>query len=89
MPKSVLSIEFVHDNYWLCARGTYDRSSVLAGEDYRQLQVPYDTLEAAQAANPGVAVSDEGAPIVRELPTSAPSWFDPMDAGEAWGEDDY
>lgn len=23
------------------------------------------------------------------LSSTPPSWFDPMDAGEAWGEDDY
>ena len=87
MPKINLSIEFVHENYWLCSRGVYDRSSVLAGEDYRQLCVPYDSLAEAQAANPGVAVSDEGAPAQRDLPENAPSWFDESDAGERWSDD--
>jgi len=82
-----LSIEFAHESYWLCKRGTYERSSVLAGESYRQLLTPYATLKAAIEDNPGVPFSDEGAPEPIELSNIAPSWFDESDAGERWGEE--
>ena len=89
MTHTTYSIEFVHKNWWLCQRGIYERSSVLAGEDFRQLCKPYKSLDEAKADNPGVKVSDEDAPVPAELSINAPNWFDPSDAGESWGEDDY
>lgn len=88
MTDTTITIELVHGKYWLCQRGVYERSSVLAGQDFRQLNKAYDTLEEAQTDNPGVKFSDEGRPEIF-IPTHAPSWFDPADAGEAWGEEDY
>ncbi len=83
-----ITIEFVHGSWWLCQRGVYDRSSVLAGQDFRQLQKHYETLEQAQVENPKAEVTDEGiAPVY--IPVNPPEWFDPAAAGEAWGEDDY
>lgn len=80
------TIEFVHDNYWLCQRGYYSEESVLAGQRGRQLVKPYDTLEEALQDNPDTKESDSYymAPMV---PINPPSWFDPMDAGERWDED--
>jgi len=82
------SIEWVHEAYWYCQHGTYDQSSVLAGEDFRQLVMSYDSIEDARAAHPDALVDLEGyAPEVRELPINPPSWFHPEDAGESWDED--
>lgn len=67
--------------------GTYERSSVLAGQPMRVFLDYAETVEEAQALHPDAA---EGhLPPRAEVPLIAPSWFDPMDAGEAWGEDDY
>lgn len=87
MAKTTLSIEFAHSNYWLCQRGVYDRSSVLAGQDFRQLCKPYDSLEEAKADNPGVTVDLDGCRPETFIPQNAPDWFDPADAGECWDED--
>ncbi len=88
MAVTHLTIEFIHGSYWLCPRGVYGPSSVLAGQDFRQLQKPYDTLEAAKAENPDATWSDEGRPSTY-IPDNPPDWFDPLAAGEAWGENDY
>jgi len=89
MPKTLtITIENVHNSWWLCQRGTYDRSSVLAGQEFRQLTKHYNTLDEAKAENPGVEVVDWYAPQVI-IPETAPDWFDPSDAGEVWSEEDY
>ena len=90
MPKKTvtLTIENVHDSWWLCQRGTYEESSVLAGQKFRQLVTHYDDLETAKRDNPGVEIVDWFAPQVF-IPQTAPSWFDPLDAGEVWSEEDY
>ena len=74
-----------------CGIKTYERGSVLAGQ---QQEVPvewYPTLEAAKAAHPAAHVSDVPRyrghrPMVSHCP---PADFDPMDAGEVWSENDY
>ena len=88
MTETNHTIEFVHGNYWLCRRGVYEESSVLAGQDFRQLCKSYESLEEAQLENPDIEISDEGKPI-SFMPQTAPDWFDPMDAGEVWSEEDY
>jgi hypothetical protein len=86
--KFTESIEFVHSNYWLCQRGVYSESSVLAGQDFRRLMRAYDSLEEAKAANPGVPVPEEAyAPEPVVIPLTAPAWFDEANAGERWDED--
>jgi hypothetical protein len=82
------TLEFVHGAWWFCQRGTYGKTSVLEGQEYRRLGRPYDTLEQAQAEHPKAKVCEEGRPGFY-MPETAPEWFDPMDAGEVWSENDY
>ena len=50
------TIEFTHNSYWYCQHGVYDRYSVLAGQDFRQLVSAYATLADAVAAHPEAEV---------------------------------
>jgi len=82
------------DGFWLVAHGTYEQSSVLAGQPSRMLTCWYETADEAALANPEAEVIDHitGDPLAsmtNPLPESPPSWFDPANAGEAWHEDDY
>jgi len=82
------TMEFVHNNYWYCQRGRYSKSSVLAGQEYRQLVHAYNSLEDAKIAHPSAAIEDR--PVDKwEMSINPPSWFDPMSAGEVWNEEDY
>lgn len=88
MSKSYMSIEKVHDTIWVCQHGVYERSSVLAGQDYRQLVKPFDTVEEAKAEFPEAKVDLEGYdPLPFELSSVAPDWFDEANAGERWNDD--
>lgn len=82
------------DGFWLVAHGTYEQSSVLAGQPSRTLTCWYETAEEAALANPETEVLDHitGDPFainLINLPDVAPDWFDPANAGEVWHEDDY
>jgi hypothetical protein len=70
--------------------GEYEDSSVLAGQTRRVWLDRYETREEAEAAWPMALTHDyaAGRSTARVSRTPEP-WFDPMDAGEAWGEDDY
>lgn len=83
------TIEMAHGRYYFCQRGVYDPWSVLAGQEFRQLVQSFDTLEAAIAAHPDAIVDLDGVRPEVFIPVNPPDWFDPMDAGESWGEDDY
>lgn len=87
MSKYTLSIEPSGNCWWLCQRGIYDSSSVLEGQPFRQLVKPYSTLEEARADNPGVEVDKCGSQPETYIPDVAPSWFNPLDAGERWNDD--
>ena len=84
------TIELVNGNWWFCQRGVYDRSSVLAGQDFRQLVRCFgegdEGLQDAKSEHPKAEVSWEGKPQTY-IPVNPPAWFDPMDAGERWDED--
>lgn len=82
------TIERAHKNIWLCLRGTYGPSSVLAGEDFRQLVKPYNTLEEAVAENPNAEVDLDAGYEPSSMSDIAPDWFDPSAAGETWNEED-
>ena len=73
--------------------GTYEESSVLAGRAKRAYRENFDTEEQAVAAYPDANVvgsSKIDGYNSGDLMSHCPEpWFDPMDAGEAWGEDDY
>ena len=67
--------------------GTYEESSVLAGQTKRVFLDDFDTVEEAKAAYPNA--NESGLPERARVPENPPSWFDPSYAGEAWSEDDY
>ena len=73
--------------------GTYDRWSVLAGQQRRLFLDSYPTREAAIAAWPeageGQGNAHEGETLeeISGLSSEPPSDFDPMDAGERWDSD--
>ena len=70
--------------------GEYERSSVLAGQPKRTLVDVFDSIEEAQRQYPNAEVLDAGSAYPSaQMPSEPQDWFDPMDAGEAWGEDDY
>jgi hypothetical protein len=66
--------------------GRYEDWSVLAGQTKRVFLDDFDTVEEAQVAYPDA--SESGLPERARVPINPPSWFDPMDAGERWSEDD-
>ena len=89
------------EDFSIYAHDRYPRSSVLAGRDRRCWIGSSDSkdelLEACNRA--GVNASVSGSTFVEPtgdslgdlsgLPRSPEPWFDPADAGEAWGEEDY
>jgi hypothetical protein len=83
--QSRFTIEFVHESYWLCERFVYGQSSVLAGQEGRQLLKPYDSLTDATTSNPSATVTDEYyvRPEVARIP---PNDWDPDYCGESWEE---
>jgi hypothetical protein len=74
---------------WLWGFGEYPEHSVLAGYPRQVRLKSYETADEARKAHPGMEIGPPPAKIHVELPKSPPSWFNPADAGEAWGEDDY
>lgn len=72
--------------------GEYGPTSVLAGQFRRVFIDSWESLDAAKAsfAETDLArLSTVEVNIPAEVPHTAPEWFDPADAGEAWGENDY
>lgn len=66
---------------------TYPEWSVLGGQTQRVFLDSFQTVEEARAAYP--TAEEAGLPARAQVPVNPPSDFDPLDAGEAWGEDDY
>jgi hypothetical protein len=97
MSKPTIKIEYPSAGATYCnyAYGVYaydewPMSSVLGGQSRRTYIREYPTLEEAQAAHPDAITTESCGYIAStgtELPRVAPSWFDPMDAGEQWDED--
>ena len=89
------------EDFSIYAHDRYPRSSVLAGRDRRAWIGSSDDkgelIEACKRAKVNVGLG--GSTFVEPtgdslgdlsgLPECPPSWFDPADAGEAWGEEDY
>lgn len=70
--------------------GEYPKHSVNYGLPRKQFLDGFETVEEAQAAYPeaqeGAGIPHGWMPQTSPIP---PADFDPMDAGEVWGEDDY
>jgi hypothetical protein len=82
------------DEYAVYEYGEYEPWSVLAGQERRSFIDSYETLKEARLNHPEADTDGGNAfppnaigPLY--IPRDPPEWFDPMDAGEAWGEDDY
>lgn len=97
MSKITYEIEPANDSvgFWIVQCSIFGPSSVLAGQDSRQKWMFFDTVAEAQAwaAEEGITISDvlEEPPLRMDFGMSyePESWFDPADAGETWGENDY
>jgi len=96
MPEPDLVIEhpsvgatYRHDTYGVYQYDTYPEDSVLGGQERRRNLGEYDTLEEAQAEHPGARFTEGSGFREIPLPIAPPPWFDPMNAGEVWHEDDY
>jgi len=76
------------DGYCLFGYGEYEESSVLAGQFRRARLEFYDAEEQAKK-DTGLNVSESAAYVCARVPDCPPEGWDPMDAGEVWGEDDY
>ncbi len=87
-----LTIHPATDEYTLATRwevyghGTYDGSSVLAGQYRRCFLDAFETAADARAAYPWAHLEGPKAPLRAVTDTGPPEWFDPSDAGEGWGE---
>lgn len=66
---------------------TYERGSVLEGQPKRSFKDQFDSLESAKKNYPEARVCDHSTKVSVTLQDCAPSWFDPMNAGERWDED--
>lgn len=74
---------------------TYGRESILEGQPKRVFVESYSTLESAQLSCPTADVTGntrqyafgDSLADMSGLPECPPSWFDPEDAGEWWGDD--
>jgi hypothetical protein len=95
MPKTYETIEFPSagktyrtEKYGVYRYGTYERGSVLEGQEKRSFLGEYDTLEEAKANHPDAEYSDGSQYREVFIPHTAPEWFDPADAGETWDEQD-
>ena len=80
-----------YSDFAVYGHGTYERSSVLAGQPKRSYLESFDTVVDAQKEYPNAEVLEHSTKIdgMAMMPVCAPDWFDPMDAGECWHEDDY
>ena len=92
-----VTIEKDSGNWWVVGHGTYESSSILAGQYKRSLIHAFDTAEEAKVAYPKAEVIEGSTRPMRSgnesladlsgLPKCPPSDFDPADAGESWDED--
>lgn len=79
------TIEPLGEDEWaVYGHGTYEESSVLAGQPSRVFINDYRTCAKAKEAWPQASVSESSTRIDIDMPDMAPSWFDPADAGEEW-----
>jgi hypothetical protein len=74
--------------YCLFGEGEYPASSVLAGQ-HRVVRLEFYEDEETAKRETGLEVGEVMPMSCAAVPSCPPSDWDPMDAGEAWGEDDY
>jgi len=77
------------DGFEVVLHGTYEESSVLAGQPKRQVLDFFDTIEEAQSQFPNAEVTEHSTKVDIPMPDTIPDWFDPGAAGEVWSEEDY
>jgi hypothetical protein len=75
---------YSHDEYGVYRYSTYERGSVLEGQEKRSALGTYPTLEEAQLEHPDAEYT--GGSQYREItvPHTPPEWFDPSAMGETW-----
>ena len=78
----------LQDEYAVYEHGEYPHYSVLAGQ-YRRSFVDSGTLEEMKEKYPEAEVKEFSTKVSVTMSETPPDWFDPMDAGEVWHEDDY
>lgn len=70
-----------------CGIYTYGKNSVREGETQEVPVEWFDTLDEARAKYPEAEVVGYEKQSHPPMADSAPSWFDPADAGESWSEE--
>jgi hypothetical protein len=78
---------YCNEAYGVYKYDVYPRSSVLGGQPRRTFLDECQTLEEAKAKYP--KAKEFGSCYMPPPVMHRPSWFDEMDAGEHWSEDDY
>ena len=77
------------DGWWVIGWGEYEESSVLAGQTQKARLKCYDNFYKAQEDYPDAELMIGPSINPARVPDCPPEGFDPADAGEVWGEDDY
>ena len=70
--------------YGVYKYGLYPSYSVLSGQVSRTFVDRFDTLEEAVQKYPDAQVLNHSCYQTTIMPSFAPDWFDPLDAGEEW-----
>ena len=82
-----LSIEPHRDGWAVYGHGTFEPTSVLAGQPSRTFLDSFDSVNEAEEKYPDAEVVRGSTRVECTLPATPPSWFDPAAAGERWDED--
>jgi hypothetical protein len=77
---------YSHDDYGVYSYDEYPPGSVNEGQTRRRFLDAFDTLPEAKAAFPTASYTDGSGYIEQPIPTTAPAWFNPENAGETWAD---
>lgn len=77
---------FTEDAYGVFEYGTYEDSSVLAGQEKRSCLGTYATLSEAQIDWPDVKYVEGSGYVDRPISRTPPEWFDESAIGERWND---
>jgi hypothetical protein len=82
---------YSHEEYGVYRYSTYERGTVLEGQEKRSALGTYPTLKAAQADHPDARYAGDDASGYREItiPHTPPAGFRSDDIGETWDDTDY